>query len=800
LQKKLIVRIMKKIVLLLLFVSAIAVGQCVNGTTTNPLAPTNPAFPNYLNHFNWENSPVFKYNVPVQPNSFTPNPFFSNQPEFQNIALQQDFKSVNGWEAIAYNLGYDNNNNALQAPKAQTYFLLYNKYRGILRVLVKWSDVKEFATNAQLTLKFAPGFQTNLLDMTTDEKPLLAPHIPNAKYTANLTYFNDSSSWSYADFKVNYDPCTCNFTESARLQLYTNLIQNSTINLTGAINGTITTITNGQSTGTNDSSGKFWNDLNGQTTKFVSARNKIQGFVDDNKKIYDKLKDGGVTINAITKLGDFMKTNSFMKAGLAATPYVGDAVKFMSSIFGGGGGATGPLELAPLSVNLAVKLNGTVSLSAPMHNFTIGLPGAQTSASLLGIYGGQPLYNEPMGVFSLIDEPTMYYTETVTTQNEARYGLYKNFYVTKTENVSPFIITRRNYSMSAKYLRYAINPASNLELKDAEFMIVAEYVKPSLTFVDRPNNGYGFGTNPNVEKDPENGLPINLIGFDSNPWPPSPFPGGQIVYAPSSIGNVIDRENKIFQNAFPSIGMNYFSNGYSFDFIYDIKKSRENSYYNTDYGILSEKTTYAPNRAIENVTFTPKPEYLEPRVKSFKLKIILNLKRTDNPNAQNVLYVVTYPIKLIAGANPNPQFTVPFAVSANNYKKNSPYITVPKFIRVQDAITLNGVCGSSEYRSNRIQTAKNTQDKTIITENELQSNDLVYYPNPLERTLHIKLNKTKITSVVGIDGKSLNAFDLESINKLEETELDFTSYPKGIYFINYVDSDNNSKTAKIIKD
>jgi Secretion system C-terminal sorting domain len=784
---------MKKIVLLLLFVSAIAVGQCVNGTTTNPLAPTNPAFPNYLNYFNWENSPVFKYNVPVQPNSFTPNPFFSNQPEFQNIALQQDFKSVNGWEAIAYNLGYDNNNNALQAPKAQTYFLLYNKYRGILRVLVKWSDVKEFATNAQLTLKFAPGFQTNLLDMTTDEKPLLAPHIPNAKYTANLTYFNDSSSWSYADFKVNYDPCTCNFTESARLQLYTNLIQNSTINLTGAINGTITTITNGQSTGTNDSSGKFWNDLNGQTTKFVSARNKIQGFVDDNKKIYDKLKDNGVTINAITKLGDFMKTNSFMKAGLAATPYVGDAVKFMSSIFGGGGGATGPLELAPLSVNLAVKLNGTVSLSAPMHNFSIGLPGSQASANLPGIYGGQPLYNEPMGVFSLIDEPTMYYTERVTNQDEVRYiSRSQTFYYISGTN--KFTITRRDYSMSAKYLRYAINPASNLELQDAEFVLVAEYEKPALKF------RYPSSLNPlaNVDIDTENGLPINNFGFDSNPWPPSLFPGPQIVFAPSSIGNVINRDNKIFQNAFPPVGKDYFSNDYSFSFIYSIigPGAGLGGGPTGDYGTIASKDILTQGK----ISFFPKPEYLEPRVKSFKLKIILNLKRTDNPNAQNVLYVVTYPIKLIAGANPNPQFTVPFAVSANNYKKNSPYITVPKFIRVQDAITLNGVCGSSEYRSNRIQTAKNTQDKTIITENELQSNDLVYYPNPLESTLHIKLNKTKITSVVGIDGKSLNAFDLESINKLEETELDFTSYPKGIYFINYVDSDNNSKTAKIIKD
>jgi hypothetical protein len=560
---------MKKLILLLLLLSEIAIGQCVNGTSTNPVAPTNPAFPNYLNYFNWQNSPTIKYNTTYQPNSNTPNPFFSNQSAFQEIALQQDYKTENGWEAIAYNLGYDNNNVVLNAPPQHTYFMLYNKYRGILRILVKWSGVPETFNKAQLTLQFAPGFQTNLLDMTTYEKPLLAPHIPNPKYTTSLTFFNDATNWSYADFKVNYDPCTCTFTDNARLQLYTNLIKNSTINLTGAINGTITSITNG--TGTDDSGGKFWNSLDGVGNKIISTTKDVQGFVDNSEKIFNTLKDGGVTINAIKNLGSFMKTNSFMKAGLKALPYVGDAVKFVSSLFGGGAGESGPQELAPMSVNLAVKINGTIELKAPMHDFSIGLPGSQASASLPGIYGGQPLYNEPMGVFSLIDEPTMYYTESFYDQNEVNYSYnpnnIKNEYRLLPNNINNkvFRFTTRNYKMSETELRYIINPASNLELQDAQFMVVAEYNKPSLYYnANMPNLNNSSDSNHNldplnVDVDPDNGLQFKLYND------PVSLARDQ-KYNMATSGNKIDQQNNLFQSSFPPIGDKFYNNNYSFSF------------------------------------------------------------------------------------------------------------------------------------------------------------------------------------------------------------------------------------------
>jgi hypothetical protein len=790
---------MKKTVLLLLFVSSIAVGQCLNGTTTNPLNPKNPAFPNYLNRFNWENTTNFKYNTTAYRNTYTPNPFFSNQPLFQNIALQQDFKAENGWEAIAYNLGYDNNNNVLLSPPQHAYFMMYNKHRGILRVLVKWSGLTEFANRSQLSLEFANGFESNLLDMTIGEKPLLAPHKAGVKYATTLTYFNDATNWAYADFKVNYDPCTCITPEVAALNLKTYLIKESTINITGAINGTITTIKGGA--GTDKSSGKAWNSINSANDKFIAANKGIQNFIKDSDTIFKKLKDNGITINAIQKLGDFMggdkkqgiAGNKFLKAGLAAAPYVGEGVKFLSALFGGGAGETGPTELAPMSVNLAVKLNGTITTSSGMHNLNIGLPGSTTSAALPGIAGGQPLYNETLGVFSLIDEPTMFYTETLNDVSEDAYNY--NLFGINTLNPlrvtarNKFRFVNRNYKMNGNNLRYAINPASNLELQDAQFMIVPEYYKPSLDYI--PTMRSGNVIDSTVDLDPNNGLAFNINS--------SSIAQNTGVFNTSTVGNAIDLNNKIFQNSFPVIGEKYFDNNYEFSFLYDVQTLNQNSFY-FNFGV--EKLTLKTGGFSRFTYFVkPKPEYLAPRVKTFNLKVILNLKRTDNPNAQNVLYVVTYPIKLVPAPAGTNMAGSNYALSAQNYKNGGAIGNPLKFVRVRDAITLNAVCGSNEYRSNRIKfnATKDTNDKKLVVE-EIENKDLVYYPNPVEKTLSIKLNKTKITSIVAIDGKTLNSFDIENINKQQEAELDFNSYAKGVYFINYLDADNKAKTAKIIKE
>ncbi len=783
---------------------------CENFTSTNPLLPKNPKFPNFLNRFNWQNNAPIPYNTPILNNTFTPNPFFSNQPEFQNIALQEDYKSENGWEALAYNLGYDNNNILLLAPPQHSYFLLYNKYRGILRVMLKWSGVPSTFNQSLLTIQFSSGFQTNLLDMTTYEKPLLAPHIPNPKYTTSLKFFNGVDNWSYADFKVNYDPCTCNFSENSRLLLKTNLIQNSTISLSGSINGTITTITNGVVSGTDGSSGKFWNDVNGANKTFTTFHEGANSFVTKYQSIYNTLNDNGIKLQAIQNLGNFMSTNSFMKAGLKAAPFVSTAVSFISSLFAGGAGATGPQALQPLSVDLSVKLNGNITYNADMHNFTVGLPGSQNSGVLTGVNGGQPLYNEPLGVFSLIDEPTMYYNEVNVWEPEEIVYYYSKpnglainppcypyncpYQLLKSNGwTNKFRFTLRNYKLDGNVLRYVINPASKLVLQDAQIVYIAEYEKPAIglseNFPAAFNNGDGAGfilMNPNIDVNKSNGL--SIPGF--------PY-----------VGNNINQSNNLFQSASVALGHKNFNNDYSFSYLHNVTKIADSGrLFNFGVESISNFAIIGPvyNPSMLKQYVTPKPEYLQARIKTFKMQLILNLKRTDNPAAQNVLYVVTYPIKTL----PAPEgFNMTGRSMINDVNDYNNGINANANKLVPFSGDLTSLCNSAAYRNSRNQQVVSNRNSlgavdnnNFFDQNLIADSKIQIAPNPVKDLLNVKLNNCKLINLISLDGRVLKSFNKNDNLNNEEIEIDFKDFSKGIYIINYENVAGKLLSAKIIKE
>lgn len=719
--------------------------------------------PNYVNYFNWEIGQTLPINTFCQPNSTTINPFNSSQVELLPISLIQDFKKQDGWEAVAYNLGYDNNNQPLTARPEHSYFMLYNKNRGILRILVKWCRNENYS-GASLTLGFTPNFETNLLDMGTFEKPILSEHTAGANLTTALKFYNDNSSWSYADFKMNYDPCTCTTPENARLRLYTELIENSNVTLSGSINGTI--VSASQNNGQVNSNGAFWSKAENIANKMIKAHKGIEDFRDDYADIFKDLKDNGLTIDAINYVGDLLKNNSLLKAGLSALPKVGKAVKFISALLGGGAGSQGPLELAPLSVNLSVDLNGTISTVNPMHNVTIGLPGSEKSDFFPGTIGGQPLYDETMGIFALIDEPKMYYKDTkIYDKNNANEILLKVYH------------TVRDYKFDGSELRYKINPASNFELQDAEFMVMSEYQKPSAAFSNVDFSPYYKNPADDNYYDLNNGLNLSIYE-------------GNTTYGDlnkSDVGNCVDRTNFIFQNSFPVIGSKHFNNNYSFNFL--------NYYYVPESLMFKKELVVGTAKVYKNLTNFMKL----PRIKQLKLKIILNLKRTDDPNAQNLLYVVTYPIKLIEAPSGYNMQGANYLADAKSYKDNPDNGTQNKFRPITDQ-ELTQVCQSTVYQKNRKagSTFKLASEKSGNVEST--NSDLIVYPNPFTDYINIEKNGNQLLNLISRDGRILKTFDNSSFeSKNNKVEIDLSKLEKGIYFLSYKDKNGEIKSQKLIK-
>ncbi|UUC45543.1 T9SS type A sorting domain-containing protein [Flavobacterium cerinum] len=786
-----------------------------NGISTNPGNPINPQQTNYLNYFDWTTTnPFYPINSQCNPNTFTPNPFQSNQLELLPLSLTKDMKPENGWEMVAYNLGFDNNNNPLLGRPEHTYVMMYNKYTGKLRILVKWCRNMNY-NGAMLTLKFAPGFQTNLLDMANVEKALNTPHIQNPSISTALKFYNDNNFWAYAEFKMNYDPCTCSFPESSRLLLYSELISNSSVELTGKITGTITSISDGQ--GTVSSDGSFWKSANSINDKMMKVHTTTQKFINGYEKMYTDLADGGITINAIKTLGNSMKESQFLKAGLKALPYVSKAVNFLDGLFGGGLSGSGPLEIAPLSVNLDVRIQGTIATQHPMHDLTIGLPGSQMQGYLPGTTGGQPLYNETMGIFSLINAPVMYYTETSTTKefiNREKVGLSNPKYL---EIKSLYNFVDRNYKLSGDALKYAINPASGLVLQDAEVMLVTEYVKPSIEYAKANPNSTIVG----VDVDMNNGLEI----------------------AGTTKGPLVDETAAVFQNAFMPIGIKNYKNDYSFTYSYSVTpklgSARRLDYYpnatpkfscyegsgseiscnwKTGYMRLfsySQKmpvansfsfldlSHFVSNYNVESINpnlITPRNEFLAPRIKTFKLKFILNLKRTDNPDAQNVLYVVTYPIELkpapagynMTGSN--------YITDAQTYAAQggfNPAVPTNKVVPVTQS-ELATICTGTTYKNNRISTSgkmlTETQGLEMAKENAFESKPLLY-PVPANEKLNIETRNCELISIVDFYGKTV--YDFGSNQEKEKLfSVDVSRYAKGIYLLTYKNQSDEVKSIK----
>jgi len=243
---------------------------CDNGISTNPNDPINDQFvqmgndffpPNssngtvdtynpFLNSFEWYfNAPTIQL-FPDEVNwihffsSFTnpvnmQHPFGGSMPtEFQYLRPDsvnpefRDFRWEDGWELLYMNLGYfpdlnhtdepapgsyyaNHNQSYDPIPSNIPYFVLYNRYRGLLRLFANvWYPVGSNFEDINVTIQFtepSSAFQkvTGLLrhasayDLPLSEKTAItAVHAPRY-HAPNYT------QWIVADFQMAYDPCTC---------------------------------------------------------------------------------------------------------------------------------------------------------------------------------------------------------------------------------------------------------------------------------------------------------------------------------------------------------------------------------------------------------------------------------------------------------------------------------------------------------------------------------------------------------------------------------------------------------------
>ncbi|MFM9949888.1 MAG: T9SS type A sorting domain-containing protein [Saprospiraceae bacterium] len=182
-----------------------------NGIRTNPENAVNPDCPAQVNTFDWRQL-QYPYQGGLPPSQwFIQSPFWNTSnvnylPLWDEENGGKDYQPADGWELVKKGV----------APAATdySYVLLYNRYTSILRVVFAVAPTQGDDYNfISVTIKFfgdvgVSGNMTALLHPRTGlSQPMDRPSVPISQ--SSVLYTQDYDRYMYADFPVEYDPCTC---------------------------------------------------------------------------------------------------------------------------------------------------------------------------------------------------------------------------------------------------------------------------------------------------------------------------------------------------------------------------------------------------------------------------------------------------------------------------------------------------------------------------------------------------------------------------------------------------------------
>ena len=428
---------MKKIIVLTLLFSSFTIfaslAQC----------PSRP----YTQEWDWRGPSNYTFIVPsdVATNTTEP-PWFAvvhNNANINSFRLQtpKEYEPTDGWVLMQRDFGTITN------PVSNPYFVLYNKFSGILRIFVAVTKVYGPYNSAVITLKYNnPGVRSAVLENHTKnvyrsalddfDNQILEINVPNV-------YGNDLPYWLHADFVMNYDPCTCN--NLSQLVFDARLI--TTANLAFQLNGTA--VQGLDATG-NGSSGK------------QSLAKGTQGVVDAGNSFY---KSGEEGLSHITTLFPGLTVKSDALGLEKLIPGLGAAVgvvDFLSGLFGGSASQ-------PIAYDINLKATGNITTSDPYKTVIFETPG---SANLTLVPSTKLNYNNIMGVFNLINTPKVIGSQAIVDLPG-----------------QPLITLKKKYKITED-LAYAINPQSGFDVNsvDIKCAIVFEFVPNSASNISNPEN------------------------------------------------------------------------------------------------------------------------------------------------------------------------------------------------------------------------------------------------------------------------------------------------------------------------
>ncbi len=465
--------LIKLIIVIGTFVSSqVAVAQCSGcdpskskGITTNPEAPINTERPEKTNTFFDWTATTFPINSSLTNDQQIISPFYQDNNSAVSVFLDnKDRLPKDGWELIKYTNGYEDDGNPSPTAVGFVSIVLYNKYTGVLRVMLAGDEVQGF-NGARIRVTFDGNVSETLSSVLSNsseefalDRFILDEELSIPTQTAIAQYNNDGIKWMYADFKMAYDPCSCFYRSGMLIQVF--LIDESVITLSGAIEGTITTIEDGETKVKEN--GFSFDGLLKSGKKAAKSYSSVNKFVKQQLEVIDVKPedtpeslesegkiDAANTVRGLGTLGTLFNGSKILKGGLKAVPFIAAGLDLVNFFTGGGKSGPQTVKVMPMAIQADVTLDGSLIATYPFSEINFNTPGSKNVKCL--DESQYPYYNEVLGVFNLIKTPNMY--ERVS----------RGTTIGDPGGEPDMTWTRFNYRLAEdEIIQYVINPASDL--------------------------------------------------------------------------------------------------------------------------------------------------------------------------------------------------------------------------------------------------------------------------------------------------------------------------------------------------
>jgi hypothetical protein len=490
---------MKKVLLLIVIFSVVVKGisqltpnpnntfPCINNVSTSPLNPTNnnlpPVNPNfYLNSTQWygfdqgglliqlpTNNMVNLIDAFGNPETMV-NPYSDQQMGYYEYIFGSETPVFeNGWELLSVNLGFFANGTTFASQNFTSefsdlpYLILYNRYKGIIRVFANSGDgVAETANGwnaVQVELQYSDEnnyLKTGLFRLSDGFDKALDQQTTAVNLVSFAEHPNAYRKWFSCDFQIAYDPCVCYYPSKLRLSF--DFIRSSTLKLQGRAIAVESDLINGSFVNEKDYLSNFKYDGTGADGGMIMYKtidqlvndylNKMDAYkteleasgihnekVERNLAIINMFKDavlgglgGAIDTFVGTPLfdkfeefaGDLINKDSLDLSGLAeeakreltsqVNTFIGDKFKKQP---------TPNKPNSPTATFTEMYFEGALNTNFQVGGPTFYTPGTFGNGPLIGGTNGTPIngtvtsphqypiYNEAMGVFALLESPKL---------------------------------------------------------------------------------------------------------------------------------------------------------------------------------------------------------------------------------------------------------------------------------------------------------------------------------------------------------------------------------------------------------